>query len=265
MKSLPDAIQLRAQIIRHLEEANSECNPTDRQSLLTFMVAGGGFAGVETVAALNDFVREALPFYPNLCEGMLRVMLVHSGPVILPELGESLGRYTQKVLGERGVEIRLNTRVKSMTENNVFLAHDVPIPCRTLVWTAGTVPSPTHCFASLRKGTRPDTCERILASSRLARCLGRGGLCVCARHQKSGEISSANGATCHTRRQGCGAKYRGCTLRSSSSIIFIQDHRVAGLDRSSDGRGADSWFQFFRLLRLVDVADDLPEQTTGPG
>ena len=102
MKSLPDAIQLRAQIIRHLEEANSECNPTERQSLLTFIVAGGGFAGVETVAALNDFVREALPFYPNLCEGMLRVMLVHSGPVILPELGESLGRYTQKVLGDAG-------------------------------------------------------------------------------------------------------------------------------------------------------------------
>src|SRR5438132_746124 len=142
MKSLPDAIQLRAQIIRHLEEANSECNSTDRQSLLTFIVAGGGFAGVETVAALNDFVREALPFYPNLSEGMLRVMLVHPGPVILPELGESLGRYTQKVLGERGVESRLNTRVKSMTENSVFLVDGVAIPSRTLVWTAGTVPSP---------------------------------------------------------------------------------------------------------------------------
>src|SRR5947199_10161556 len=73
---------------------------------------------------------------------MLRVLLVHSGPVILPELGESLGRYTQKVLGQRGVEIRLNTRVKSMTEDNVFLAQHVPIPCRTLVWTAGTAPSP---------------------------------------------------------------------------------------------------------------------------
>ncbi len=142
MKSLPDAIQLRTQIIRHLEEANSECNPTDRQSLLTFIVAGGGFAGVETVAALNDFVREAVPFYPNLCEGMLRVLLVHSGPVILPELGESLGRYSQEVLAGRGVELRLNTRVKSMTEDRVFLAGHVPIPCRTLVWTAGTVPSP---------------------------------------------------------------------------------------------------------------------------
>src|SRR3984957_12542195 len=87
MKSLPDAIQLRARIIRRLEEANSECSLGDRQSLLTFVVAGGGFAGVETVAALNDFVREALPFYPNLSERMLRVVLVHPGAAILPELG----------------------------------------------------------------------------------------------------------------------------------------------------------------------------------
>jgi NADH:ubiquinone reductase (H+-translocating) len=142
MKSLADAIRLRAQILCHLEEANSECNPTDRQSLLTFIVAGGGFAGVETVAALNDFVRQALPFYPNLCEEMLRVMLVHSGPVILPELGESLGRYTQKALARRGVEVRLNTRVKRMTENEVLFVDGVAVPTHNLVWTAGTVPSP---------------------------------------------------------------------------------------------------------------------------
>src|SRR5579862_7574405 len=116
MKSLPDAIQLRARIIRRLEEANSECSLGDRQSLLTFVVAGGGFAGVETVAALNDFVREALHLHPNLRERMLRVALVHPGMVILPELGESLGRYAQQVLTQKGVEIRLNTRVTSMTE-----------------------------------------------------------------------------------------------------------------------------------------------------
>src|SRR5438477_2972908 len=141
MKSLRDAVQLRAQIIRHLEEANSEGDPAERQSSLSFVVAGGGFAGVETVAALNDFVREALPFYPNLSEEMLRVILVHSGPTILPELGESLGRYTEKVLSERGVEVRLNIRVKSVTEGKVFLTDGVSIPSRTLVWTAGTVPS----------------------------------------------------------------------------------------------------------------------------
>jgi NADH dehydrogenase len=142
MKSLPDAIQLRARIIRRLEEANSECSLGDRQSLLTFVVAGGGFAGVETVAALNDFIREALQFYPNLSERMLRVVLVHPGAVILPELGENLGHYAQKVLAQRGVEIRLNTRVTSMTENEVRLNNSLPIPSETLIWTAGTVPNP---------------------------------------------------------------------------------------------------------------------------
>jgi NADH:quinone reductase (non-electrogenic) len=142
MKSLPDAIQLRARIIRSLEEANSECSLDDRQSLLTFVVAGGGFAGVETVAALNDFVRAALQFYPNLREWMLRIVLVHPGPVILPELGESLGRYAQKVLAQRGIEIRLNTRVTSMTESEVYLKDSPPIPSTTLIWTAGTMPNP---------------------------------------------------------------------------------------------------------------------------
>ncbi|HXJ71738.1 MAG TPA: NAD(P)/FAD-dependent oxidoreductase, partial [Candidatus Dormibacteraeota bacterium] len=142
MKSLPDAVQLRAKTIQQLEEANSECAHGDRQSLLTFVVAGGGFAGVETVAALNDFVREALRFYPNLREKMLRVVLVHPGALILPELGESLGRYAQRVLAHRGVEILLNTRVTAMTENVVFVTGGHPIPASTLVWTAGTVPNP---------------------------------------------------------------------------------------------------------------------------
>src|SRR6266481_4862806 len=142
MKSVSDAIRLRAQVLRHMEEANSQCNLSDRQSLLTFVVAGGGFAGVETVAALNDFVREALRYYPNLRTEMVRVVLVHSGAVILPELGENLGLYAQQALARRGVEIRLNTRVTSMTEKEIFLTGSIPMPACTLVWTAGTVPNP---------------------------------------------------------------------------------------------------------------------------
>ena len=141
MKTLPDAVQLRSQIIRHLEEANSECILNDRRSLLTFVVAGGGFAGVETVAAINDFVREALKFYPNLKEEMLRVVLVHPGANILPELGEDLGRYAQAVLARQGVEILLNTRVTGMSEKQVSLRDAEPLPASTLVWTAGTIPN----------------------------------------------------------------------------------------------------------------------------
>jgi len=186
MKSLRDAIQLRAQILRHLEEANFECNPAERQSLLTFVVAGGGFAGVETVAALNDFVREALPFYPALGEDLLRVMLVHSGPAILPELGESLGRYSEKVLEKRGVEIRLNTRGQEPDREQSFLSRWCGNSIAHAGVDGGNRAQSHHCFASVCKGARPITRKRILASSRLAQRVGRGGLCVCAGHQKSG-------------------------------------------------------------------------------
>jgi len=110
--------------------------------LLTFVVAGGGFAGVETVAAVNDFVREALRFYPHLTEAQLRVVLVHDGPVILPELGVRLGTYAQRKLTERKVEIRVNTKIAGMSAAGVTLGDGTMIPAKTLVWTAGTTPNP---------------------------------------------------------------------------------------------------------------------------
>jgi NADH dehydrogenase len=142
MKSLGDAIYLRNKLISHLEEADFECCALERQELLTFVVAGGGFAGVETIVSLNDFVREALRFYPNLREDMLRMVLVHPGPVILPELGEQLGAYAQTKLAARKVEIRIDTRVTGISEGRVELSDGSAIATKTLVWTAGTSPNP---------------------------------------------------------------------------------------------------------------------------
>jgi NADH dehydrogenase len=142
MKSLGDAIYLRNRLIAHLEEADSECCSTIRKPLLTFVVAGGGFAGVETIAGVNDFVREAVRFYPNLTEDFIRVVLVHPGAVILPELGEKLGRYAQTKLGERKVEVRVNTKVVGVSDNTVELSDGTTIYAKTLIWTAGTSPNP---------------------------------------------------------------------------------------------------------------------------
>jgi NADH:ubiquinone reductase (H+-translocating) len=142
MKSLGDAIHLRNRLIAHLEEADTECCAALRRPLLTFVVAGGGFAGVETIAGINDFIREAVRFYSNLGEDMLRVLLIHPGDVILPELGEKLGRYTEKKLAERGVEIRVNTRVTGVTENGVQLSTGERVESKALIWTAGTSPNP---------------------------------------------------------------------------------------------------------------------------
>lgn len=142
MKTLGDAITLRNRLIQQLEEADFECSAGARQHLLTVVVAGGGFAGVETIAGINDFLRDALRFYPHLSEELIRVVLVHPGPVILPELGEKLGRYAQKKLAEREVEIRVNTRVTGVSGDDVALSDGTVVKANTLIWTAGTSPNP---------------------------------------------------------------------------------------------------------------------------
>lgn len=141
MKSLGDAIRLRNHLIAQLEEADSEC-VARKNPLLCFVVAGGGFAGVETVGGLNDFVRDVLPSYSHLRPDMLRVVLVHSGAVILPELGEKLGAYAQRKLAARGIEVRVHTKVSSISERGVGLSDGTTIQSETLVWTAGTSPNP---------------------------------------------------------------------------------------------------------------------------
>ena len=118
---------------------------------LTFAVAGGGFAGVETIAGINDFMREALRFYPNLREDMLRMVLVHPGEVILPELSPKLGRYAQQKLAERGVDIRVNTRVTGMSEQRVELSDGTSLTTDTLIWSAGTTPNPLLAMLPCQK------------------------------------------------------------------------------------------------------------------
>lgn len=142
MKSLGDAIHLRNRMIALLEEADFECCKSIRRKLLTFVVAGGGFAGVETVAAINDFLHEVLPFYRNLNADNLRIVLVHSGNVILPELDEKLGKYATGLLEKRGVEVRLGTRVASYDGAVIRLSDESELESGTLIWTAGTAPHP---------------------------------------------------------------------------------------------------------------------------
>src|SRR5262249_22752103 len=128
--------------IDSMEEADYECCPNVRRRMMTFVVAGGGFAGVETAAALNDFIREALHHYPHLKPGDLRMVLVHPGKVILPELSEKLGLYAQRKLAARGIEIRLGTKVLGFTADAVELSDGTMVPSANLVWTAGTSPNP---------------------------------------------------------------------------------------------------------------------------
>jgi NADH dehydrogenase len=153
IKSLADATALHAHIIDKLEHADLQPDPVVRRQLLTFVVAGGGFAGVETLAELNDFVRGAGRFYPHVAPEEIRMILIHSGDRILPEVSESLSNYALAKLRSRGVEVLLKTRVKGCTPNKVHLSENAEIDAHTFVWAAGTAPSPVLDLVDVHRST----------------------------------------------------------------------------------------------------------------
>src|SRR6059058_3528227 len=152
MKSMFDAAMLRNRVLALLEEASLQSDEAARRRLLTFVTAGGGFSGTETTGAVNDFVRETVRYYPQLREELIRVVVVHPGNFILPELGEELGRYAERKLRERKVEVIKGPRVANYDGVVVTLSDGTSIPAATLIWTAGVKPSPV--IASL-------PCEKV--------------------------------------------------------------------------------------------------------
>lgn len=142
IKTLRDAVILRNGVIAMLEAASVEPDPERRKRLLTFVVAGGGFAGVETIGAINDLARESLRYYGRIDPREVRVILIHGGQVILPELGKDLGLYAQEKLRQRHVEIKPNTRVTGYADETVHCDDGESIAAATLVWAAGVSPSP---------------------------------------------------------------------------------------------------------------------------
>jgi NADH dehydrogenase len=141
-KSLADAIRIRNHVIAMFERADGEADPDIRSPMLTFVVAGGGFAGAELAGALNDFTRGMLAYYPNIPPDEVKVVLVHSRERILPELSAPLAAYALRQMAARGVSFKLNTRVCGAREGVVRLRPDEEIRRRTLVWTAGTAAHP---------------------------------------------------------------------------------------------------------------------------
>jgi NADH dehydrogenase len=169
-KSLLDAIRIRNHVIEMFERADREPDSSRRRALLTFVVAGGGFAGVELAGALNDFANGILADYPKLLREELSVVLVHARDRILPELSESLGRYAQERMEARGVVFRLNTRLVDAGPGLVTLS-DGEIQAETLVWTAGTAPNPLVQALPLEKDKR-----RALVVDRTLAIPGKQGL-----------------------------------------------------------------------------------------
>jgi NADH dehydrogenase len=141
-KNVEEAIALRNHVLECLDIAETATDPEIRERNLTFVFVGGGYAGVEALAEIEDLARYATRYLRNVTPDDLRFVLVEATGRILPEVGDELGVWTAEQLRERGIEIRLETRLESTVNGEVVLSDGTQMLSDTVVWTAGVKPSP---------------------------------------------------------------------------------------------------------------------------
>src|SRR5574342_884466 len=156
MKTLNDAVVLRNRIIDMLEQAENENDPILKKSLLTFVIVGAGFAGIETAGELMDLLLDARKYYPHISKTDIRVIILEALSFILPGFNEDLASFALKKLQHRGIEVLLNTKLASFSGSEVII-ENIGEPARnpmnqqkissiqtkTLIWTAGVTPVDT--------------------------------------------------------------------------------------------------------------------------
>ena len=142
-KTLADAIWLRNHVVETLEAANASEDPTRRVELLTYVFVGGGYAGLEALAELQDFAADAMESYPRARLHGMRWVLVEAADRVLPEIDAGLAEYALQQLRGRGIDIRLSTTLEEVGPRHALLAGGEQLPSRTVVWTAGVAPHPS--------------------------------------------------------------------------------------------------------------------------
>jgi NADH dehydrogenase len=142
-KSLADAIWLRNHVVETLEAANATEDPARRDELLTYIFVGGGYAGLEALAELQDFAADAMESYPRARLHGMRWVLVEATGRVLPEIDPGLAEYALRELRGRGIDIRLETTLEEVTGSSARLSSGETLPARTVVWTAGVSPHPS--------------------------------------------------------------------------------------------------------------------------
>ncbi|WP_269938159.1 NAD(P)/FAD-dependent oxidoreductase [Arthrobacter sp. HY1533] len=148
LKTIEEAVALRNQVLSLIELASTETDPELRKRHLTFVVVGGGFAGIETIAELEDMARAAVKLNNRVEQSELRFVLVEAMGRIMPEVTEKQALWVVEHLRSRGVEVLLNTSLDNAENNNLKL---INLPDKsvaqefdadTLIWTAGVMANP---------------------------------------------------------------------------------------------------------------------------
>ena len=280
-KNLADALRLRDRAIRVLGDASIERDPQRRRELLTFVIGGGGFSGVEVAAELNDFIRRTAHKYFQIDPAEPRIILVHShGRILDREMPESLALYAQKVMQKRGVEFMFNRRVASATPGSTLLDDGMRIASRTLVSTVPSSPNPLVTGLGLKSDHgRLVTDGRLLVEGStnvwsLGDCAavpkaGGGGVCpptaqFAVRQAKTlarNIVATLDGGKQHTfkfaelgklaalgRRRAVGQLFDKVNIHGFTAWLFwraVYWAKLPGLDRKI--RVAGSWFLEFIL------------------
>ena len=249
-KSLADAIWLRNHVIETLEAANATEDAARRDELLSYVFVGGGYAGLEALAELQDFAADAIESYRRARLHGMRWVLVEASDRVLPEIDAGLADYALRELRGRGIDIRLGTTLEEVTAESARIATGETLPTRTVVWTAGVAPHP-----SLRQLSLPlDERGRVTVDDRLrvegldsvwaiGDCAAapdpRGGLCPpTAQHAvRQGPVAARNIAA----ELGIGESRR-FAYEGNASFVNLGRYKAVGKVGSRTFRGFPAWW-----------------------
>lgn len=249
-KSLADAIWLRNHVVETLEAANASDDPARRDELLTYVFVGGGYAGLEALAELQDFAADAMESYPQARLHGMRWVLVEAADRVLPEIDADLAEYALRQLRGRGIDIRLSTTLEEVGPSHARLAGGETLPTRTVVWTAGVAPHPSlrRLGLSLDERGRVPVNEQLQADGSdsiwaIGDCAAapdpRGGVCPpTAQHAvRQGPVAARNIAA----ELGVGTARR-FEYRGSASFVNLGRYKAVGKVGGRKFRGFPAWW-----------------------
>jgi NADH dehydrogenase len=249
-KSLADAIFLRNHVVETLEEANATEDPRRREELLTYVFVGGGYAGLEALAELQDFAADAMDCYPRARLHGMRWVLVEASDRVLPEIDRELAEYALRELRGRGIDIRLETTLEEVTAESARLSTGEVLPTRTVVWTAGVKAQPILAELNLpldERGRVPvDSYLRVQGMDSvwaIGDCAAapdpRGGTCPpTAQHAvRQGPVAARNIAA----ELGIGSA-KPFDYRSEASFVNLGRYKAVGRIGNRTFRGFPAWW-----------------------
>jgi NADH dehydrogenase len=258
-KSLADAIWLRNHVVETLEAANASEDAAHREQLLTYVFVGGGYAGLEALAELQDFAADAMSRYPRARLHGMRWILVEATDRVLPEIDTRLADYAVRELRGRGIEVRLGTTLESLDAESAKLSTGEVVPTRTVVWTAGVVPHPSlkHLRVPLDERGRVEVDDHLRIRG-LDGCWALGDSAAVPDPKGGYSPPTAQHAirqaktVAHNVAAGLGVEERPVAFRYSSKTAFVNLGRYKAVGRI--GRFTVSGFLAWWMARTYHLS-----------